>query len=172
MLSQIRQISDGNYNTVFVKNKEQKFNLDKEIHDLECWKQSRNHVYRKEERELLSHLDKLKQQQEYLHHLDEERSGHVRGSHIPSQRRHTMSGSVPLSHHTSVLSPPGRESFQGNHNFYNLFMFVLGKLTNMPDHVADGTCDLWNASPMLPNIITNLNVIPILRLLVVDGYRL
>ena len=113
MLSQIRQISDGNYNTVFVKNKEQKFNLDKEIHDLECWKKSRNHVYRKEERELLTHLDKLKQQQEYLHHLDEERSGHVRGSHISSQRRHSMSGSIPLSHNTSVLSPTRRDSFQG-----------------------------------------------------------
>ena len=113
MLSQIRQISDGNYNTVFVKNKEQKFNLDKEIHDLECWKKSRNHVYRKEERELLTHLDKLKQQQEYLHHLDEERSGHVRGSHISSQRGHSMSGSIPLSHNTSVLSPTRRDSFQG-----------------------------------------------------------
>jgi hypothetical protein len=112
MLSQIRQISDGNYNTVFVKNKEQKFNLDKEIHDLECWKQSRNHVNRKEERELLGHLDKLRQQQEYLHHLDEERSGHVRGSQTSSQRRHSIPGSIPLTQNTSILSPQGRDSIQ------------------------------------------------------------
>ena len=111
MLSQIRQISDGNHNTVFVKNKEQKFNLDKEIHDLECWKQSRNHVYRKEERELLSHLDKLKQQQEYLHHLDEERSGHVRGPQTSSHKRHSLSGSIPFAQ--NALSPPRKDSIQG-----------------------------------------------------------
>ena len=114
MLSQIRQISDGNYNTVFVKNKEQKFNLDKEIHDLECWKQSRNHVYRKEERELLSHLDKLRQQQEYLHHLDEERSGFVRGIEPCSYRRHSTPVSMSLTQNASVLSPPERSSFQGD----------------------------------------------------------
>ena len=111
MLSQIRQISDGNFNTVFVKNKEQKFNLDKEIHDLECWKQSRNHVYRKEERELLTHLDKLKQQQEYLHHLDEERHG--TGSHISTQRRHSIAGSVAYGQHVGDFTPPGRNSSQG-----------------------------------------------------------
>ena len=113
MLSQIRQISDGNHNTVFVKNKEQKFNLDKEIHDLECWKQSRNHVYRKEERELRSHLDKLKQQQEYLHHLDEERSGHVRGAETSSHKRHSLSGSIPFAQNASACSPPRRDSIQG-----------------------------------------------------------
>lgn len=113
MLSQIRQISDGNHNTVFVKNKEQKFNLDKEIHDLECWKQSRNHIYRKEERELRGHLEKLKHQQEYLHHLDEERNGHIRGSQTSSPRRNSLPGSIPLTQHGSVFSPLATESIQG-----------------------------------------------------------
>lgn len=87
MLTQLRHISDGNYNTVFVKNKEHKFNLDKEIYDLECWKKSRNHVYRKEERELLDHLHKLKEQQAYLHNLDEDRGGHVSESQQTSPQR-------------------------------------------------------------------------------------
>ena len=111
MLSQIRQISDGNYNTVFVKNKEQKFNLDKEIHDLECWKQSRNHVYRKEERELLAHLEKLRHQQECLHHLDEERGLHPRGV-IPSagvERRHSRESRGQSNvGDISAASSPGR----------------------------------------------------------------
>lgn len=114
MLSQIRQISDGNHNTVFVKNKEQKFNLDKEIHDLECWKQSRNHVYRKEERELLNHLNKLKQQQEYLHHLDEERSGRVRESQSSSQRKHSMQGPIPLIQNARELTTSRRYSTEGS----------------------------------------------------------
>lgn len=104
MLSQIRQISDGNSNTVFVKNKEQKFNLDKEIHDLECWKQSRNHVYRKEERELLAHLEKLRHQQEYLHHLDEERGPHHRAVSA-SHRGHREKESEQSSQNNITVLP-------------------------------------------------------------------
>ena len=124
MLSQIRQISDGNHNTVFVKNKEQKFNLDKEIHDLECWKQSRNHVYRKEERELLSHLDKLKQQQEYLHHLDEERSGNVRGAQTSSHKRNSLTSSIPFAQNATAFSPLRKDSIQGiNSNYHREVRF-------------------------------------------------
>lgn len=79
--------------------------MDKEIHDIECWKQSRNHVYRKEERELLAHLEKLRLQQENLHHLDVDR-----------ELYHFRRGSQSADTVHGVEGLYGRESQESNHD--------------------------------------------------------
>lgn len=59
MLKQIRHISEGNFYGLHVTNKARKLSLDKEIRTLEACKDVQSHVYRKEERELLSTLKRL-----------------------------------------------------------------------------------------------------------------
>lgn len=78
MLKQIRHISEGNFYGLHVTNKARKLSLDKEIRTLEACKDVQSHVYRKEERELLSTLKRLQHtNQDHFedseHHENQER---------------------------------------------------------------------------------------------------
>ena len=83
MLKQIRHISEGNFYGLRVTNKARKLSLDKEIRTLEACKDVQSHVYRKEEKELLSALKRLQltKQDHFEHHEDYEQQERLASHH-------------------------------------------------------------------------------------------
>ena len=76
MLKQVRHISEGNFYGLRVTNKARKLSLDKELRTLEACKDVQSHVYRKEEKELISTLKRLQQTKHdhFDHHEDHDHS--------------------------------------------------------------------------------------------------
>lgn len=84
MLRQVRHISEGNFYGLRVTNKARKLNLDKELRTLEACKDVQSHVYRKEEKELISTLKRLQQtkQDQFDYQPDQEQTaGHLKRHH-------------------------------------------------------------------------------------------
>lgn len=91
MLKQVRHISEGNFYGLRVTNKAQKLSLDKEIRTLEACKDVQSHVYRKEEKELISTLKRLQvtKQDHFDHHEDYEHPERLPSHHDRRPSFHT-----------------------------------------------------------------------------------
>lgn len=83
MLKQVRHISEGNFYGLRVTNKARKLSLDKELRTLEACKDVQSHVYRKEEKELISTLKRLQQTKHdhFDHHEDHDHSARLSSHH-------------------------------------------------------------------------------------------
>ena len=81
MLKQVRHISEGNFYGLRVTNKAQKLSLDREIRTLETWKDVQSHVFRKEEKELMSTLKRLEHSKQDHHHEDHDYPEKCSSSH-------------------------------------------------------------------------------------------
>ena len=81
MLKQVRHISEGKFYGLRVTNKARKLSLDKELRNLEACKDVQSHVYRKEEKELISTLKRLQQTK---HHPFEQHEDHDYPERLPS----------------------------------------------------------------------------------------
>ena len=83
MLKQVRHISEGNFYGLRVTNKARKLSLDKELRTLEACKDVQSHVYRKEEKELISTLKRLQhtKHDHFDHHEDHEQPVRLASHH-------------------------------------------------------------------------------------------
>ena len=92
MLRQVRHISEGNFYGLRVTNKARKLCLDKELRTLEACKHVQSHVFRKEEKELISTLKRLRQtkhdhfDREYHDHSERLPSHHDRRASFHSEQ--------------------------------------------------------------------------------------
>ena len=96
MLKQVRHISEGNFYGLRVTNKARKLSLDKELRTLEACKDAQSHVYRKEEKELISTLKRLQ---------------HTKHDHFGNHEDHEQPERVPSHHdrHPSSRQPSNDE---------------------------------------------------------------
>ena len=107
MLKQVRHISEGNFYGLRVTNKAQMLSLDKEIRTLEACKDVQSHVYRKEEKELISTLKRLQltKQDHFDHHEDNEHTEHFASHH---DRRPSFHTKHPSEDHRPLRRPAER----------------------------------------------------------------
>lgn len=105
MLKQVRHISEGNFYGLRVTNKARRLSLDKEIRTLEACKDVQSHVYRKEEKELMSTLKRLQhtKQDHFDHHEDYEQPGRLASHHDRRQSFHAKQH--PSDEHRPLRRP-------------------------------------------------------------------
>lgn len=109
MLRQVRHISEGNFYGLRVTNKARKLNLDKELRTIEACKDVQSHVYRKEEKELISTLKRLQQtkQDHFDYQPDQEQTaGHLKRHHD----RHPSAHAKQLDAEHRLLRRPTESS--------------------------------------------------------------
>lgn len=109
MLKQVRHISEGNFYGLRVTNKARKLSLDKEIRTLEACKDVQSHVYRKEERELMSTLKRLQmtKHDHFDHHEDHEHPDRLPSHH--DRRPSFHSNQHPSDDHRALRRPTERQ---------------------------------------------------------------
>ncbi|XP_078374570.1 uncharacterized protein LOC144658103 isoform X2 [Oculina patagonica] len=108
MLKQVRHISEGNFYGLRVTNKAQKLSLEKEIRTLKACKDVQSHVYRKEEKELISTLKRLQvtKQDHFDHHENYEHPERLPSHHDRRPSFHTKQH--PGDEHRPLQRPAER----------------------------------------------------------------
>lgn len=71
MLKNVRHISEGHYYGLHVTNKAKNVSLDKKLKTLEACRDAQNHCYRKEEKDLVNTLARLRKSKDQYHHNDD-----------------------------------------------------------------------------------------------------
>ncbi|XP_031566036.1 uncharacterized protein LOC116301157 [Actinia tenebrosa] len=147
MLRQLRHISEGHYYGLRVTNKAEVEHLNKELRTLDACKNVQSHCYRKEEKDLVNTLKRLKKSKE--HHVEE----HF-GRHSKHDSGHSIAHGHKPKHHPSRESSAHPSGAQ-----------VIGSTLRMPqakkplpDHVVipAGGSDIHRTTGFIDCVICNL----------------
>lgn len=149
MLRQLRHISEGHYYGLRVTNNAEVEHLNKELRTLDACKNVQSHCYRKEEKDLVNTLKRLKKSKE--HHVEE---------HFGRHSKHDSGHSTAHGHAHRSKHHPSRESSAHPHGGQ-----VVGSTLRMPqprkplsDHVIMPTVgsDIHRTAGFIDCVICNL----------------